>query len=111
MDTGQWSDTGTMSRPPVVPAIVGWLALVISIVIQVSYPTTDNAGWHWAGWAVGALGTVACLGYHRIRDRYLQQRPDYVWNRGRGLAVTLAAIGGTIVGLVHAYRVAQWYFG
>jgi hypothetical protein len=99
-----------VARPPVVPAVVAWLAVLAAVVIQARYPSSARLGWHWAGWLLGGVGTMTCLALHRLRDERLR-RGNYAWNPVSYRAAALAAVTGGLVGLVHAYGVALWYVG
>ena len=99
------------SHPPYTPTIVAWLSLIIAILLATQFRGTQYTAWHWCGWALGGVLTIACLAWYRLADQRRRRRTDYSRPLHSGRAVVLAAGLGVLVGLVHAYQVALWYVG
>ncbi|MFG1993846.1 hypothetical protein ACGFJ7_28105 [Actinoplanes sp. NPDC048988] len=85
--------------------------MIIAILLAYQFRGTQYTVWHWCGWALGGVLTIVCLGWYRLVDQRRRQRTDYSRPLHSGRAVVAAAGLGAVVGLVHAYQVAQWYFG
>ncbi|MFG2037706.1 hypothetical protein [Dactylosporangium sp. NPDC048998] len=107
----QFTTIARESRPPRYPTVLAWSSVVAAAAFVWLYPTTDHPDWHVAGWLLGGVGTMVCLGLFRLTDQRLRQRPNYSRPRNSGVLLYVAVLAGIGLGCVHAFRVAQWYFG
>ncbi|HEX5201858.1 hypothetical protein ACFQS1_25450 [Paractinoplanes rhizophilus] len=87
------------------------MSLIVAVLLAAKFRGTQFTGWHWCGWALGGVLTIACVAWYRVVDQRRRQRPDYSRPPRSGQGVVAAAVLGVVAGLVHAYQVALWYVG